>query len=171
MINSMCPTMPMALGTDSWNADAFGATSAVFRVSSKVSSAASSYADLLSLAGKFWRIDRQLKNLLERFYGGVENPPPQVVAPSEESLRSSLAALRTLCGKIDELYNIGKAHGLTNRTLVGTVLNSIRVRSDELLDIAESVELSMCPEVTAPLFDKALAELERGETFDLASIR
>lgn len=163
--------MPITLGTDSWNADAFGATSAVFRVSSKLSAAASGYADFVTLAGTLWGIDRKLKNLLEQFYTGVSNPPAHVTAPSEERLRNSLATLRTLCNKIDELYGVGKAQGLTNRTLVGTVLNSIRVRGDELLDIVESVELSMCPDDVEPLFQKAAAELERGETFDLASIR
>jgi hypothetical protein len=163
--------MPIALGTDSWNADAFGAASAVFRVSSRVTSSTSNYIELMALAGRLWGIDRQLKNLLEKFYDGVTKPSAQVTPPTEERLKSAVTTLRALCGKIDELYGVSKAHGLTNRTLVGTILNSIRVRGDELLDIVESVELSMNPEPLEPFFEKALAEFERGETVGLASIK
>jgi hypothetical protein len=163
--------MPAVLGTDSWNADAFGAASALFRVSGKVSASVSSQLTLLTLAGRLWGIDHQLKELLEKFYRETSTPSNQSIRPSEERVRGALATLRTLCGHIEELYNTGKARGLTNRTLIGTSLNSIRVRGDELLDIVESVELSMEPQAFEPIFEKALEEFKRGEAHDLASIK
>ena len=165
--------MPTVLGTDTWNADVLGAAASAFRVSARVvSQRVGNHMNLLRMAGGLWSLDTQLKNILEGFYTEVSKvSQTPVVPPTEERLRSAILSLRTLCGKIDELYNMAKAAGLTNRTLIGTALNSIRVRGDELLDIAESAELSLEAEVTEPIFAKALGELERGETFDLASIR
>jgi hypothetical protein len=44
------------------------------------------------------------------------------------------------------------------------------VRSDELLDIVESVELALDPSVHE-VFDRALSEFESGETIGLAEIK
>ena len=159
------------LGTDTWNAEAFGATSAAYRISARVSDSLNNYFRFVPLVRDLWSLDSKLKEILERFYEGVESPQESTTPPAAETIQSAVFGLRTLCGKIDEFYSKSKARGLTNRTLVGTALNSIRVRGEELLDIADTVDMSLHPENFEPIFDKALNEYRRGETFDLASIK
>ena len=161
----------IALSTDTWNAEAYGTTSAVFRASASVAQSISGHLRWVSLAKDFWSIDRQLKALLESFYREAAKPVDPAACPTEESLRSSLAMLRTLCEKIEDLYAAGKSNGLTNRSIIGTSLNSIRVRGDELMDIVEGVQLSLSPQDFEPSFTKALDEYRKNETFDLASIK
>jgi hypothetical protein len=163
--------MPIALGTDTWNEAAFNAASQVFSVSSRVSSAVGNQLNILDLTRRLWKMDRLLKELLETFYREAANASQKVSEPpSKEQLDMAINTLLTVCGKIDEMYASAKSKGLTNRTLVGTVLNSIQVRSDELREITETILLSRESGVDE-IFARAAGELERGETFDLASIK
>jgi hypothetical protein len=157
----------IALGTDGWNAEAYGAASSAFGVSLSLKG----YFGQIALAGKLWSLDKKLKDLLERFYKAAGSSADSSPAPTRERIESAIETLRSICGKIDEVYSIAKARGLTNWTLIGTALNSIRVRGSELLEIADAAELSLHPETFEPAFDKALEEYRRGATFDLASIK
>jgi hypothetical protein len=151
---------------------AYRAASQVFGVSSRVASAANGYRSMFDLTRRLWSVDSALKELLETFYREEAKAAAQGTSepPSPEKLDMAINTLVSLCGKIDELYAMAKAKGLTNRTLVGTVLNSICVRNDDLRDIVESVQLSKEPEVDR-VFERAAREFESDQTFDLASIK
>ena len=160
----------IVLGTDAWNADVFQASSKAFRVAPALSAAIDNHLAFVRVAAALWRLDSQLKAILEKFYRQAVPSIRRENLPLEK-IRESIAAIKTLCSKLDEVYNAGKAAGLTNRALVGTALNSIRVRSDELSDIAESAELSLDPEPLDAIFDKSIEEHHAGRSFDLASIK
>ncbi len=164
--------MPLALATDTWNEVAFSAASQVYGVSSRVAAAVNSHLSMIDLTRRLWNVDKALKEMLETFYReAAKDASRKTIEPvSPEKVDMAVSLLLELCGKIDELYSSAKAKGLTNRTLVGTVFNSIRVRSDDLRDIAESVQLSREPSIE-DIFTRAAGELKRGETFDLASIK
>jgi hypothetical protein len=107
----------------------------------------------------------------EKFYKQVETGTPVTVTPpTEEVVQSALKSLRSISESIEDMYNTGKAVGLTNRRFVGAALNSVRMRSDELEDIGESIELSLVPETDA-IFDKALAALRAGDVVDFAQLK
>ena len=78
--------------------------------------------------------------------------------------------LREMCTAIEDLHGRAKSIGLTNRSIVGASLNSVRLRSDEILDIVESIETSMNPAAEA-IIDRSVEEYRRGESYDLASVR
>jgi hypothetical protein len=44
------------------------------------------------------------------------------------------------------------------------------LRADDILDLAESLELAINPDVDS-IYEKSLEELKRGQTFDLESIK
>jgi hypothetical protein len=163
----MCPAMALGF-SDQWRAEAHRAASLAFRVSA----ALDNHAQMISLAANVWQLDRALSKFLEGIYLDIErrvknNIPPEPV--KKEVLAESLRTLRTTANTIEGLYSRAKASGLTNRTLVGTALNSVRVRGDEILDLVESIELAMNPDIDK-IFEKSLDEFKRGETFELADI-
>ena len=53
---------------------------------------------------------------------------------------------------------------------MGPALNSIRVRSEELFDIIEAVEISLDGSGLDAIFDKALAELQSGVTVKISNL-
>jgi hypothetical protein len=155
------------LATPSWRLDAMRAET----LTSKVSASVRNQANILRVAGNLWTLDGRLRDFLEKFYKQVEKGAPALVTPpTEEDLQSALKSLRNITDSIEEMYNRGKAGGLTNRRFVGAALNSVRMRSEELRDIAESVDLSMAPETDA-IFDKALAALRVGDVVDFAQLK
>jgi hypothetical protein len=164
----MCPSVAMSaavLAMPSWRVDALRAET----LASKVSASVRNQANILRVASNLWTLDGRLRDFLEKFYKQVEKGTPSVTPPTEEGLQSALKSLRSITDSIEEMYNRGKAGGLTNRRFVGAALNSVRMRSEELRDIVESVELSMTPETDA-IFDKALAALRAGDVVDLAQL-
>jgi hypothetical protein len=81
-----------------------------------------------------------------------------------------VAALRTICVACETIYDAGKATGFTNGRFTGTALNSIRVRSEEILDLVEAIERGIDDPRIDGIFEKALAELERGETVSMSAL-
>jgi hypothetical protein len=167
----MCPSLAIgsALGSAPWSADAFLAES----LASKVSYSVRSQANVLLLAKDLWTLDSKLRKFLKgiytdaekRFKSGVKSPPV-----SEEDIESALQTLRRVSESVEQMYRRAKAAGLTNRRFVGAALNSVHVRGDEILDLVESVELGMNPDVDS-VFDKALSDLEHGDTVDFAQLK
>jgi hypothetical protein len=89
---------------------------------------------MISFAASVWQLDRALRKFLERIYLDIERRVKNNVTPepvNKEVLAESLRTLRTIANTIEGLYSRAKASGLTNRTLVGTALNSVRARGDE----------------------------------------
>jgi hypothetical protein len=176
-IKPMCPsvTLVSTLGNPRWNADAYLAESFASKVSDAVSGAIEKQINGLILAKDLWQLDGHLRKFLEAVYTDAEQRATSGEKPtpaSEDNLRSALKALRRACESIGETYKRAKAAGLTNRRLAGTALNSVRVRSGEILDIVESVELSLNhSEAVDAIFDKALQDLEQGNTVDFAQLK
>jgi len=166
----MCPSVTMSatvLAMPRLRLDALRAET----LASKVSASIRNQANILQLARNLWGLDARLREFLEKFYKQVETGTPATgTPPTEEDVRSALKSLRSISESIEEMYNTGKAVGLTNRRFVGAALNSVRMRSDELRDIGESVELSLVPETDA-IFDKALAALRAGDVVDFAQLK
>lgn len=124
-----------------------------------------------SLPATYGASTRDCVSSWEKFYKQVETGTPVTVTPpTEEDVQSALKSLRSISESIEDMYNTGKAVGLTNRRFVGAALNSVRMRSDELEDIGESIELSLVPETDA-IFDKALAALRAGDVVDFAQLK
>jgi len=154
------------VGSDSWNADAYGALSVTYRISSYIRQ----HSVARNLAGKLWNIDRRLAKVMEDIYAAAEHPPavPEPM-PSPERLTAAIGALRNIHTAVEELYGNLQIKGLTNQSLIATPLMSLRSHADDILDLAEWLELAMNPEVEN-VFAKSLEDYRRGEFVSLESI-
>lgn len=165
----MSPSVAMSatvLTMPSWRLD----TSRTKALASKVSASIRNQANVIQVAGNVWRLEGRLREFLENFYKAVEAAVPSTTPPTQEDIEAALKSLRSISESIEEMYNTGKAGGLTNRRFIGAALNSVRMRSDELREIGESVELSLTTETDA-IFDKALAALRSGDVIDFAQLK
>jgi hypothetical protein len=150
---------------DVWNADAFSVASFALRVSTAFRSHASS----ITITARLWKLDGAIADLLAKIYAGV-NSGKKADPPTEESVRAALSALRTICAATDTIYQAAKVSGHTNGWFAGAALNSIKVRSEELLDVVEAVETGMDDPRIDGIFEKSLAELEGGETIKMSDL-
>jgi hypothetical protein len=154
------------LATPSWRHNASRAETLALKVSVSIRN----QANILKVTRNLWALDGRLRGFLEAFYKAVEAGTPPTTPPKKEDIESALKTLRSISDSIEGMYNVGKAGGLTNRRLIGAALNSVRMRSEELREIGESVELALAPETDA-IFDKALAALHAGDVVDFAQIK
>jgi hypothetical protein len=163
----MCPAISMTVvGSDLWNANAHSALSVAYRVSA----ALQKHATVINLAGKVWRLDRILAKMLDDIYVSAENPPanPEPVTP--ERIASAVVTLSGIHSTIEGMYSRLHRYGLSNHALLGAPVSSLRAHADDILDLAESLELAMNPDIDS-IFAKSLEEYRRGETFELNDIR
>lgn len=153
------------VGSDLWNASVHTAISVTYRISA----ALKAHGNTLNLAQKLWRIDRLLANMLEAVYTGAENPPPNLDPITPERLASTIAVLRNLHSALEAISTTIQRSRLNNNSLIGAPTSSIRAHADDLLDLAETLELSMNPAIGS-IFDASFEEYRRGDSVDLQDI-
>ena len=171
----MCPANAgigpnVNIGSDLWNVGAYETASIASRTAYRLSGHINQHLKIVSISMDVWKLDRQLKNFVEGIYRDIEAVEPPSEPVSEVKVREAISLLKNLHETIERMYEKAKAIGLTNRTLVGAGLNSVRVRADEILDFAESVELSLDPAVDS-VFDRAMRDLESGQALDLSALK
>ena len=160
----MCPGISLPM-FDVWNADAFSVASFALRDSTAFRSHASS----ITLTARLWKLDGAMADLLAKIYAGI-NSGRRADPPTEESVRAALSALRTICATTGTIYQAAKVSGHTNGWFAGAAINSIKVLSEELLDLVEAIETGMGDPGIDGIFEKSLAELERGETVSMSDL-
>lgn len=166
----MCPSISLnVLSSDQWNAYAYSAVSVTYRVSAAVQKRAAAAV----IATSLWRLDRLVSKLLATLYSSVENAPsnpnPDPITP--EQVSSAVQTLRKLHATVESLYSRIQSSGLIHSPLVGASASSLRAHADEILEIAEWLELTQDSSGADGIFEESLAEFRRGEVFDLDSIR
>lgn len=158
------------LGSHHWREEANATAVLTAKVSSSVNSIRSG-VKMLALAKAVWSVDAKLRKFLDGVYKEIERveKDPSLAKPiTPDEIRAVTSKLRGISESIDGAYAKARAAGYTNRSITGAGLNSIRVRSEELMDFVEAFELFLDSQ-TDSIFDKASGELARGETVDLSS--
>ena len=103
--------------------------------------------------------------------GGRTNPPALPKEPiTAEQIFEGANTCRKLHQTVEQLYIRAKATGLTNRALVGAALNSVKVRGEEILEIADWLELSLNNDVDA-LLERSREDLRSGRAYDLPTFK
>ena len=162
----MCPAIPLDLiGTDAWNATAYRLVSLGFKISASIHSQVAK----AQLAGAVWKFDRTLSGFLRQFYEDVESNKKSEPANREQVLAGieTLKLIHVAAEKIDTGL---RAAGFSDHGLIAGPLTSLCAHADEVLDLAESVELMMNPDPLNRIFDLSIEELRRGETAGIESI-
>jgi hypothetical protein len=91
-----------------------------------------------------WKCNRDLR-ILNCSLKALSELPDGVL--SEGFIKAQIPELHKLLGSIDDLVNVGKRHGWTNRTLTSAPLGQIRMRGEYVADYLDTLEMSIDPEV------------------------
>jgi hypothetical protein len=162
----MCPAIPVDLiGTDAWNATAYRLVSLGYKISASIRSQVAK----TQLASALWKFDRYLSGFLRQFYEHVESNKKSEPANRERVL-AGIETLKLIHAAAEKIDSGLRAAGFSNHSLIYGPLTSLRAHSDEVLDLAESVELMLNPDPLNKIFDASIEELRRGETAGLESI-
>jgi hypothetical protein len=165
----MCPAISMNLvGSDLWNASVHSALSVAFRITAAVQK----NATVSNLAGKIWRLDRKLAGMLDTVYASAKNPPPNLEPVTPECLIDAIATIRYLKYlnyAIERIHISLNKSGMSNYSLIGAPASSLRAHADDLLDLAESLDVAMNPDIDS-IFNRSIEEYHRGETIELQDI-
>jgi hypothetical protein len=105
---------------------------------------------VLGVMNGLWRSNRDLKALNATLKMLSESPDG---ALSEEFISSHIPQVRKVLRSIEELIDMGKSHGLTNRSLTSAPLESIRSRGECIASYLEALEMSIDPEVLKAIED------------------
>jgi hypothetical protein len=162
----MCPAIPLDLiGTDAWNATAYRLVSLGYKISASIRSRVAK----AQLASVLWKFDRILSGFLRQFYEDVESNKKSEPANRERVL-AGIETLKLLRAAVEKIDTGLRTAGFSNDSLIAGPLTSLRAHADEVLDLAESVELMLNPDPLNKIFDASIEELRRGETAGLESI-
>jgi len=106
-----------------------------------------------------WRSSRDLKTLNAMLKALSESPDG---ALSDAFLSSHIPQVRKLLTSIEELIDAGKSNGLTNRSLAGAPLESIRSRGEYIAGYLEALEMSIDPDVLRAI-EEGQDQIARGD--------
>src|ERR1039457_2400908 len=156
----MCPAIPLDLiGTDAWNATAYRLVSLGYKISASIRS----QVVKARLASVLWKFDRILSGFLQQFYEDIE-ANKKSEPPNRERVLAGIETLKLIHSAVQKVDTGLRAAGFSNHSLIAGPLTSLSAHADEVLDLAESVELMMNPDPLNEIFDATLEELRRGDT-------
>jgi hypothetical protein len=111
------------------------------------------------LVNGLWGVARDLKDANAKLKAISELPDGIL---SDEVIQSQIPQLHKLLKSIDDLMEMSKRKGLTNRTVTGASLGLISIRGEYIADYLESLEMAMDPEVLKAI-QEGHAQIQRGE--------
>lgn len=158
-----------ALDSPEWNADVYGALSSV----SRVAAAVRNQANVIRLAYSLHSANRAFKTLFEKTDAAMNEtlkPEPGAEIPTPQKLLDAADNLMRLSRGIEYVYESLRRVGLTNNSLTAGNLAKFRGYRQQIDDLADWFELIAQSDEVKAIFDRASAERERGEIFDLERI-
>lgn len=133
-----------------------------------------------TLTTNLWRLDNHLARFLQSVYSHMESAEEKKASAEKsesvtrEQVENAIRSLRSLYTSLDEIYQRSRTARLTNNSLVSASLNSIHARNEEVFDLIDWLEAVLDEEFLKRHAEdnaRALAELSRGEVFDLTQVR
>jgi len=153
--------------TDRWNSEVYGAMALAARFSALVKDRAATY----NLAYRLWRLDHTLDGFMKHMHEVMESGDQQInELPATEKVQEISQTLRKLYKMAGGIYGPAKIAGLTNNSITSPVVNSIHKHAEDILELAEWVELFLEPESLEAIFQRAEGEIARGDIFNLDEI-
>jgi hypothetical protein len=158
-----------ALDSPEWNADVYGALSSV----SRVAAAVRNKANVIKLAYNLRSANRVFESIVEKTDAamkGTLKPEPSDEVPTPQKLLDTSDNLMKMSRTIDYVYESLRRVGLTNNSLTAGPLDKFRSYRQPMEDLADWLEVMAQSDEVKAIFDRASAERERGEIFDLERI-
>ena len=107
----------------------------------------------------FWRVAEDLK-IINTSLKAISELPDGILG--DEFIQAQIPRLHKLLKSIDDLSEISKHKGLTNRTVTGASLGLISIRGEYIADYLEALEMSIDSEVLKAI-EEGHAQIQRGE--------
>lgn len=154
---------------DRWDAEVYGAMSLASRLSALVKDRTAAFR----LTYKLWNLDNILRGLMNQVHDSLKDGKHAAAGAEEvtpdrvEEVAQLLRRLHTMLGRI---YSAAKIAGLTNSSMTAMAFNSIHKRSEDIMELAEWMEISLQPQLIESIFQRAEQEEARGEVYDFDSI-
>ena len=131
-------------------------------------------ANVISIAWNLRKVDRTVRNFLERVYGIMEGkiqvePGPDPVTPQQ--IEGVIDTLDMVARTIDTAHESMRRVGLTNNSLTAGSLASLVQRREGILDLADWFDASLKTEEAAAIFARANREREQGQVVDINQVR
>jgi hypothetical protein len=153
--------------SDQWNSDVYGAMALAARFSGMVKSRAATY----QLVYRLWKLDHTLDSFMKHIHEVMQEGKQQInEMPTQAKVSEVSQALRRLYKAADSIYGPAKIAGLTNSSLTSPVVNSIHKHAEDVLELAEWVELFLEPTSLEEIFERGEKEIASGEVFNLNEI-
>jgi|SRR6478752_4740512 len=150
-------------GSDHWDAELY----AVLSLSARLAALLKNRAQTIHLAYQFWRLNSALAGFFDDVRSAMDGKKP---ASSDvltaEQLEDGIRTLRKIHNNLETLYEAARCSRLTNNSLVAMPLRSVHSYSDEILDLAELLEIYQAGGSDA-VFDRSARERAMGEVYDL----
>ncbi len=159
------------ISSDHWNADVYGSLSVAFQIAALVKHR----AQVIRVAFIVRRFSNSVGDSIDLLHAVMQG---KAVPPSDSSSepmtpergQNAVRMLRDLSNAMDEIYDKAKWHGLTNYSLVAGSFLKLQGQAERILEIADWLELILEPESIESLFDRARAEQEQGEVYNLSQV-
>jgi hypothetical protein len=113
----------------------------------------------LGIVKGFWRVASDLKDINASLKAISELPDGML---GDEFIQAQIPRLHKLLKSINDLLEVSKHKGLTNRTVTGASLGLISIRGEYIADYLEALEMSIDPEVQKAI-EEGHAQIQRGE--------
>jgi hypothetical protein len=150
-----------------WDADVYGAVALASRLSELVKNRALT----VKLAYHLWKLNSTLASFFAELHKAIERDIPKGQPPvTPDRVRESAQSLRKLYASLQSIWVPAKRTGLTNNSLTAGALHSIHNYGEDILELAQLLELSLDLESIQSIYDRASAEKERGDIFDLSQV-
>ena len=118
------------------------------------------------MLNRLWKCSRDLKILTQSIKALSELPD---FTFTSELIASHIGQLKELVKSIEELIDVGRRNGLTNRSLTAGALEAIRAHGELIADYVDSLEMSMDPEVLKAI-KNGQEQIARGDFESLESL-
>jgi hypothetical protein len=141
---------------------------------SALAAAAKRRANVISISWNLRKVDRTVRDLLEKVYGimegriQVERAPDPVTPQQVEGI---IDTLDMIARTIDSTHESMRRVGLTNNSLTAASLASLVQRREEILDLADWFDASLRTEEATAVFSRASKERELGQVVDINQVR
>jgi hypothetical protein len=155
-------------GTDHLESEFYG----VLSLASGLASNVKSRTNVLRLAYGFYGMNRKLATFVSEVQDILTGKvvPPAAQPPTPATLHDAVSYLEYLYRVIDTVYESSRRVGLTNNSLTAGSLRSIRKHAEDLLDVANWIEVASDSKSVNAVFERASYEKASGEIYDLHQV-
>jgi hypothetical protein len=131
-------------------------------------------ANVLLISWSLRRVDKTVRDLLEKVYGIMEGRiqverAPEPVTPQQ--VEGIIDTLDMIARTIDTTHESMRRVGLTNNSLTAGSLRSLVQRREGILDLADWFDVSLKTEEAAAIFARANTERALGQVVDINQVR